>query len=144
MKMDFSRKLSFLVFLLCVLISLKNQNAEINRSSQAGNWVSSDSYSVSHSESPISSPPMSRTIEMEIEPPGPPLSLRYDYYRETCSGAEQTIKSVVQNLYLLKPDIAPSLLRLVFHDCFVQVTFLDFFLFGLIWAFIILFILLLM
>ncbi|CAK9161478.1 unnamed protein product [Ilex paraguariensis] len=34
--MGFTRTLSFLVFLLCVLISLKNQNVETDKGSQAG------------------------------------------------------------------------------------------------------------
>lgn len=47
--------------------------------------------------------------------------LRYDYYNESCPQAEQIIKSTVQELYDLKPNMAPQILRLVFHDCFIEV-----------------------
>ncbi|KAL3528762.1 hypothetical protein ACH5RR_008084 [Cinchona calisaya] len=114
--MDFTRKLSFLVFLLCVLISLKNQNAETNKAS----WFSS--YSSTFSQSPLSSRHMFSASKMEQKIQESQLSrpLRYDYYNESCPQAEQIIKSTVQELYSLKPSIAPQLLRLVFHDCFIE------------------------
>ncbi|KAL7222207.1 hypothetical protein ACSBR1_024007 [Camellia fascicularis] len=40
-EMDFIRKLSFLVFLLCVLISLKKENAETKKGSPTITWSSS-------------------------------------------------------------------------------------------------------
>ncbi|KAK4431754.1 putative Peroxidase 48 [Sesamum alatum] len=91
--MDFGRKLSFLVFMLCVLISLKNQNAETSRKAS------------------------SRKLQ---EDDGLHEWLRYDYYNESCPLAERIIRSTVQALYQLRPDVAPALLRLVFHDCFVE------------------------
>ncbi|KAK4361887.1 hypothetical protein RND71_017128 [Anisodus tanguticus] len=47
-------------------------------------------------------------------------SLRYDYYQQTCPQAEQIIRSSVRDLCRKRPQIAPALLRLVFHDCFVE------------------------
>ncbi|KAL3824358.1 hypothetical protein ACJIZ3_020387 [Penstemon smallii] len=95
--MDFTRKLSFLVFLLCVLISLKNQNAEINKK-----------YSFQ-----IAADFDTRVNNLHQR-------LRYDYYNESCPLAEQIIRSTVRELYDSRPDVAPALLRLVFHDCFVE------------------------
>ncbi|KAL0299073.1 UNVERIFIED_CONTAM: putative Peroxidase 48 [Sesamum radiatum] len=96
--MDFTRKLSFLVFMLCVLISLKNQNAETSRKASFQN-------------------PVERKLQ---EDDGLHEWLRYDYYNESCPLAERIIRSTVQELYGLRPDVAPALLRLVFHDCFVE------------------------
>ncbi|CAN6457228.1 unnamed protein product [Victoria cruziana] len=46
--------------------------------------------------------------------------LQYDFYRETCPEAELVIRKTVQDFVTKRPDVAPGLLRLVFHDCFVQ------------------------
>ncbi|KAK6148851.1 hypothetical protein DH2020_016376 [Rehmannia glutinosa] len=115
--MDFTRKLSFLVFLLCVLISLKNQKAETNRKGSFQN----DDYFPSDSPSLIIDPPDQRNLqEDENRRNNPHQWLRYDYYNESCPLAEQIIRSTVRELYELRSDVAPALLRLVFHDCFVE------------------------
>ncbi|XP_073015915.1 putative Peroxidase 48 [Primulina eburnea] len=114
--MDFTRKLSFLVFLLCVLISLKNQNAETNRK---GSFQNAD-YSQEDPPSILGDILIDRKLqENDIDHP-PNEWLRYDYYNESCPFAEQIIRSIVRELYELRPDVAPALLRLSFHDCFVE------------------------
>ncbi|XP_073316851.1 putative Peroxidase 48 [Primulina huaijiensis] len=114
--MDFTRKLSFLVFLLCVLISLKNQNAETNRK---GSFQNAD-YSQEDPPSILGDILIDRKLqENDIDHP-PHEWLRYDYYNESCPFAEQIIRSIVRELYELRPDVAPALLRLSFHDCFVE------------------------
>lgn len=123
-KMYFTRKLSFLVFLLCLFFSVKNQNAETNKGSLNRNWFSS--YSSPFSRAPMSSRSMmNEAIGMERKTQETQFSgygsLRYDYYNETCPEAEQIVKSTVQQLYSLRPSVAPEFLRLVFHDCFIQV-----------------------
>ncbi|KAI3455427.1 hypothetical protein Pfo_012090 [Paulownia fortunei] len=115
--MDFTRKLSFLVFLLCVLISLKNQNAETNRNGSFQN----PEYSSSDSPSLLRAPSAQRKLqENDTHDDALHEWLRYDYYNESCPLAEQIIRSTVQELYELRPNVAPALLRLVFHDCFVE------------------------
>ncbi|XP_031402615.1 putative Peroxidase 48 [Punica granatum] len=47
-------------------------------------------------------------------------SLEYDYYRESCPRAERIVREMVQELYQVRPRGIPSLLRLAFHDCFVE------------------------
>ncbi|XP_051136038.1 putative Peroxidase 48 [Andrographis paniculata] len=111
--MDFTRKLSFLVFMLCVLISLKNQNAETNKKS----LFQSAGKSVSDSSLVRIDTFATRKIQehrVVIE------TLKYDYYNESCPLAEQIIRSSVQELQELRHNVAPALLRLVFHDCFVE------------------------
>ncbi|XP_077214041.1 peroxidase 43-like [Tasmannia lanceolata] len=46
--------------------------------------------------------------------------LQLGFYSSTCPNAESIISSVVQEAVLSNPTIAPALLRLQFHDCFVE------------------------
>ncbi|XP_058192466.1 putative Peroxidase 48 [Rhododendron vialii] len=124
--MDFMRKLSFLVFLMCVLISLKKENAETKKS------FPPITLSPSNSASSMSRPMfLSNKFKKQQEASDSSSSgydfygdssgsLEYDFYRESCPEAEKIIRSRVQDLYYRHPDVAPSLLRLVFHDCFIE------------------------
>uniref|UniRef100_I1Q861 Peroxidase n=1 Tax=Oryza glaberrima TaxID=4538 RepID=I1Q861_ORYGL len=47
-------------------------------------------------------------------------SLQYNFYGSSCPNAEQTISNVVYGLIDADPSMAPALLRLHFHDCFVM------------------------
>lgn len=119
--MDFKRHL-FLVFMIVVLIiCLKNQNAETNKNHSSTSEFEILSWSPSDEES-FSASPFSFT-DNKVEAPTHSERLRYDYYDETCPQAEHIVQSAVRRLYRTRPSIAPQLLRLVFHDCFVQVKF---------------------
>lgn len=50
--------------------------------------------------------------------------LVYDYYANSCPNAEKIIHDTVYKLYEKKGNIATSLIRYVFHDCF-DVRFLS-------------------
>ena len=43
------------------------------------------------------------------------------FYSETCPNAESIVRSVVQNAIFSNTNLAAVLLRLHFHDCFVEV-----------------------
>lgn len=45
--------------------------------------------------------------------------IEYDFYRDSCPKAEQIVQAVVEDLYRDRPEVAPALLRLLFHDCFI-------------------------
>jgi peroxidase len=45
-----------------------------------------------------------------------------EYYRFTCPQADEIVISVLKEAIAKNPRIAASLLRLHFHDCFVQVN----------------------
>lgn len=45
-----------------------------------------------------------------------------DYYDASCPAALLTIRTAVSTAVLLEPRMGASLLRLHFHDCFVQVS----------------------
>ncbi|XP_028799600.1 putative Peroxidase 48 [Neltuma alba] len=47
-------------------------------------------------------------------------NLEYDFYRDSCPEAETIVGSVVTRIYYDHKDISPALLRLFFHDCFIE------------------------
>lgn len=47
--------------------------------------------------------------------------LKTGFYSSSCPSAETIIRSTVVSYFNKDPTIAPGLLRLHFHDCFVQV-----------------------
>lgn len=49
-------------------------------------------------------------------------ALDYNYYRKSCPQAESIIFREVQRYFKKDPTVAPGLLRLIFHDCFVRVS----------------------
>ncbi|KAK7327742.1 hypothetical protein VNO77_21832 [Canavalia gladiata] len=46
--------------------------------------------------------------------------LKTGFYYSSCPNAEATVRSIVESYFNEDPTIAPGLLRLHFHDCFVQ------------------------
>ena len=48
--------------------------------------------------------------------------LRIGFYDETCPDAESIVRVVVEDAILSDANIAAVLLRLHFHDCFVEVS----------------------
>lgn len=45
---------------------------------------------------------------------------RVGFYRATCPRVESIVQSAVQSAVRANPTIAPGLLRMAFHDCFVN------------------------
>ncbi|CAK7356687.1 unnamed protein product [Dovyalis caffra] len=116
------RRLSFLVFILCILISFKNQNAEIkkNTSSSSKTAVKWPYSSWDSFPSIFLSPLSSMDGEDEEVLWHSNRSLEYDFYRDSCPQAERIIRRVVQELQKVNSRVAPALLRLIFHDCFIE------------------------
>lgn len=54
--------------------------------------------------------------------------LRMDYYILACPVADLIIKNTVNRHLQKDPTLAASLVRMHFHDCFIQVRYLSFFL----------------
>lgn len=50
--------------------------------------------------------------------------LVYDFYRNTCPDTERIVRSSMAHLYSQHKNVSANLLRLFFHDCFIQVYFL--------------------
>lgn len=48
--------------------------------------------------------------------------LAFRFYAQTCPNAESIVLSVVQDAIARDPTVAAALLRLHFHDCFVEVS----------------------
>ncbi|KAL5159910.1 putative Peroxidase 48 [Glycine soja] len=47
-------------------------------------------------------------------------NLEYDFYMDTCPQAEGVVRSALTRIYFDHRDVAPALLRLFFHDCFIE------------------------
>ncbi|XP_057444464.1 uncharacterized protein LOC130736681 [Lotus japonicus] len=47
-------------------------------------------------------------------------SLRKQFYRKSCSQAEQIVKTTIQQHVSSRPELPAKLLRMHFHDCFVR------------------------
>ncbi|CAL0326404.1 unnamed protein product [Lupinus luteus] len=47
-------------------------------------------------------------------------NLVYDFYRESCPQAQDIVRSAIARIYFDHRDVSPALLRLFFHDCFIQ------------------------
>ncbi|KAL5576428.1 hypothetical protein UlMin_018127 [Ulmus minor] len=112
--MVFRRNLSLFIVIICILISFKNRRSR--------RLSTTDNSSISINISPFSIHPVSlssKNFEM-IDYGTISSPLEYDFYRDSCPKAQQIVRQVVENLYQLRPDMAPSLLRLIFHDCFIQ------------------------
>ncbi|KAL4301769.1 hypothetical protein GQ457_10G019520 [Hibiscus cannabinus] len=45
---------------------------------------------------------------------------RVGFYSQTCPSAESIVRSTVESHFQTNPAIAPGLLRMHFHDCFIQ------------------------
>jgi peroxidase len=48
--------------------------------------------------------------------------LRVGFYRSSCSLAELIVKDEVKKAFIRDKGVAPGLVRLHFHDCFVRVS----------------------
>ena len=57
------------------------------------------------------------TFRPEMSSPG----LVFGFYDDKCPDDEEIISSTVRKLYHADPNVAAALVRLFFHDCFVQV-----------------------
>ncbi|XWS20304.1 hypothetical protein CRYUN_Cryun31cG0089000 [Craigia yunnanensis] len=113
------RKLSLFMFLLSVWISVKN-------TSHSNHF----SFSLFSSESSWILQDIQLDSEALEDGEAPTRSLEYDIYREIFPEAEKIIRAKVHQLFNVKVAVPPVLLRLAFHDCFIEVVILSFSLLG--------------
>ncbi|XP_022714970.1 putative Peroxidase 48 [Durio zibethinus] len=106
------RKLSLFTFVLCVWISVK-------KTTHLNHFSLSSSSSLSSETSWILQDILLDSEDFEDDE-APARSLEYDFYRETCPEAEKIIRDKVHQLFKIKAAVAPALLRLAFHDCFIE------------------------
>ncbi|KAL3735850.1 hypothetical protein ACJRO7_024904 [Eucalyptus globulus] len=122
--MDCIRKLSLLTVLLCIYIALTNPNADtMRKNSPSVLWFPPPSRFTRNLSSRLMSWP--RPYDgylngVDSATRDSAESLEYDYYRESCPQAEKIIRETVRQIYSVHSGVAPALLRLVFHDCFIK------------------------
>eukprot|EP00257_Ricinus_communis_P003658 XP_002516056.3 putative Peroxidase 48 [Ricinus communis] len=109
------KKMTVLVFIICILISFRNQTKEIMIHNEEIKESFEEYYYTSSSWDLL--PSFFLSNEQEAHPQT--RSLEYDFYRNSCPQAEKIIQNVVRELYKVKFSVSPALLRLVFHDCFI-------------------------
>jgi len=61
-------------------------------------------------------------VMLAASPPFSHAQLDNSFYRDTCPRVHSIVREVVRNVSKSDPRILASLIRLHFHDCFVQVT----------------------
>jgi peroxidase len=64
--------------------------------------------------------PTSTPVPPTQTPPPPGPGLRFGFYRRSCPPAEYFVKEVVAKAIRKNPGIGAGLIRMAFHDCFVQ------------------------
>ncbi|KAF8025574.1 hypothetical protein BT93_F2420 [Corymbia citriodora subsp. variegata] len=118
------KKLSLLTILLCIFIALTNPNADtVRKNSPSVLWFPPPSHFARNLSSRLMSWPQRHDGDLsgvDLERRDPADSLEYDYYRELCPQAEKIIRETVRRIYSVHSRVAPALLRLVFHDCFIE------------------------
>lgn len=67
--------------------------------------------------------PMNDDLRSIPEATDRPYFLQENFYKKSCPHAEKIIRTSLRDMYDAKPSIAPSLVRLLFHDCFIGVRF---------------------
>ncbi|KAM1032275.1 hypothetical protein ACFX13_036726 [Malus domestica] len=109
-----------MVVIFSVLLSLNNPRGESERaflsaSSSAQeplvNLVSLVSLASSDGGQDLVTEEMSDGVQSDLE---------YDFYRETCPEAETIVRSTMAQIYSQQKNVSAQLLRLFFHDCFIQ------------------------
>ncbi|PIA42630.1 hypothetical protein AQUCO_02000225v1 [Aquilegia coerulea] len=108
---EIAKKLGVLVLTVSLVVSLANQSGEQQKNGSGG---SLDSSSFSWIRPLLFSNNDMKMINFNEN------TLEYDFYRDSCPQAEQIVRSTIHRLYKKHSSVAPALLRLLFHDCFIQ------------------------
>ncbi|KAI3995976.1 hypothetical protein MKX01_037473 [Papaver californicum] len=102
--LNLTKKWSFILFAVSVILSLITEFSIVTSS------LSPPSSSF-WSNSMVGDQPFTLSVNQ---------SLQFDFYRTSCPNAENIVRSTVLQLYINQSTVAPALVRLLFHDCFIM------------------------
>lgn len=116
-------KTSLVILVLCLLLSFdQNKQTKYNNNDTFINTIPLHSFSNGHvSLSVIKNNNTFSSSQSSL--------LEYDFYRNSCPRVERIVRSTIHRLHRNAPSLVPALIRLFFHDCFIQVFFFFFFFF---------------
>ncbi|KAI4323219.1 hypothetical protein L6164_022843 [Bauhinia variegata] len=111
-----------LVLLISVLLSLRNPRGETETEEPWDPFSTPPSSASSFSDSSFSLRDSSVILASfgfnERIRDG--SNLEYDFYHDTCPQAENVVRSIVTRIYFDQRNVSAALLRLFFHDCFIE------------------------
>lgn len=106
-------KLSLMILVLCLLLSFdQHKHTTTTNTTTTFNFINTIPL---HS---FSSGSVSLSV---INNHYPQSLLQYDFYRNSCPRAERIVRSAIHQIHKTNPSLIPALIRLAFHDCFIQV-----------------------
>ncbi|WJX42870.1 peroxidase [Trifolium repens] len=116
-------KLSLVILVFCILISFDqhkhNNNTTINTKNNTFNFINTIPFPLhSFSSGPVSL--SATTTKNHYSDSNSQSLLEYHFYRNSCPNAERIVRSMVHRLYKTNHTLIPALIRLAFHDCFIQ------------------------
>ncbi|CAL5210708.1 unnamed protein product [Lathyrus oleraceus] len=105
-------KLSLMILVLCLLLSFdQHKHTTTTNTTTTFNFINTIPL---HS---FSGGSVSLSV---INNHYPQSLLQYDFYRNSCPHAEGIVRSAIHQIHKTNPSLIPALIRLAFHDCFIQ------------------------
>ncbi|CAK8574761.1 unnamed protein product [Lathyrus sativus] len=105
-------KLNLMILVLCLLLSFdQHKRTTTNNNTTTFNFINTIPLH-SFSSGPVSLSVINNHYSQSL--------LQYDFYRNSCPGAERIVRSAIHWLHKTNPSLIPALIRLAFHDCFIQ------------------------
>lgn len=126
------QKMSLVMLVLCLLISLDDNKKRFNNNNNNNSdaidpldSLRSLTFSLSAKKNTINHHSHSSSEKEVADSDSSESSLlEYDFYRDSCPHAERIVRATIHHFYQITPSLIPALIRLAFHDCFIQVLLL--------------------
>ncbi|XP_045830224.1 putative Peroxidase 48 [Trifolium pratense] len=120
-------KLTLLILVFCILISFdqhKHNTNNNNNNNKTFNFINTIPFPIhSFSGGPVSlsvTTNKNHYSDSSSSDSNSQSLLEYDFYRNSCPNAERIVRSTLHRVYKTNHTLIPALIRLAFHDCFIQ------------------------